>query len=127
MGELAEMAHVTKRTVDYYTNIGLLKAERSASNYRFYNEAALKRLYLIEKLKSEGRSLEEISSLFSVEQSENSHSKDELASKFYVLNDSLKEVAPLMEKLNEEDRKVMMNRLSPESVTLLHSLLLLLS
>ncbi|WP_412998927.1 MerR family transcriptional regulator [Priestia megaterium] len=121
------MAHVTKRTVDYYTNIGLLKAERSASNYRFYNEKALKRLYLIEKLKSEGRSLEEISSLFSIEQSENSHSKDELASKFYVLNDSLKEVAPLMEKLNEEDRKVMMNRLSPESVTLLHSLLLLLS
>nr|WP_259468740.1 MerR family transcriptional regulator [Priestia megaterium] len=127
MGELAEMAHVTKRTVDYYTNIGLLKAERSASNYRFYNEEALKRLYLIERLKSEGRSLEEISSLFSIEQSENSHSKDELASKFYVLNDSLKEVAPLMEKLNEEDRKVMMNRLSPESVTLLHSLLLLLS
>ncbi|MBZ6489117.1 transcriptional regulator [Priestia aryabhattai] len=122
------MAHVTKRTVDYYTNIGLLKAERSASNnYRFYNEEALKRLYLIEKLKSEGRSLEEISSLFAIEQSENSHSKDELASKFYVLNDSLKEVAPLMEKLNEEDRKVMMNRLSPESVTLLHSLLLLLS
>ncbi|MFE0562497.1 transcriptional regulator [Priestia megaterium] len=121
------MAHVTKRTVDYYTNIGLLKAERSASNYRFYNEEALKRLYLIEKLKSEGRSLEEISSLFSIEQSENSHFKDELASKFYVLNDSLKEVAPLMEKLNEEDRKVMMNRLSPESVTLLHSLLLLLS
>ncbi|MFF2594138.1 MerR family transcriptional regulator [Priestia megaterium] len=121
------MAHVTKRTIDYYTNIGLLKAERSASNYRFYNEEALKRLYLIEKLKSEGRSLEEISSLFSIEQSENSHSKDELASKFYVLNDSLKEVAPLMEKLNEEDRKVMMNRLSPESVTLLHSLLLLLS
>ena len=24
--------HLTKRTVDYYTNIGLLKAERSASN-----------------------------------------------------------------------------------------------
>ena len=46
------MAHVTKRTVDYYTNIGLLKAERSASNYRFYNEEALKRLYLIEKLKA---------------------------------------------------------------------------
>ena len=41
------MAHVTKRTVDYYTNIGLLKAERSASNFRFYNEEALKRIYLI--------------------------------------------------------------------------------
>ncbi len=52
LANLQRWHHVTKRTVDYYTNIGLLKAERSASNYRFYNEEALKRLYLIEKLKS---------------------------------------------------------------------------
>ena len=45
------MAHVSKRTIDYYTNLGILKAERSQSNYRYYDETAFETLQFIEKCK----------------------------------------------------------------------------
>lgn len=47
ISELAALAGVTKRTVDYYTNLGLLTPARSCSNYRYYDENALKRLIFI--------------------------------------------------------------------------------
>jgi len=38
IGELANIANVSKRTVDYYTSLGLLHAQRTKSNYRIYDE-----------------------------------------------------------------------------------------
>ena len=52
ISELAELAGVTKRTVDYYTNLGLLKPDRSCSNYRYYDTLALNRLKFIVACKS---------------------------------------------------------------------------
>ena len=46
IGELAAITNVSKRTIDYYTNFGLLKAHRTPSNYRYYEREA------IEKIKS---------------------------------------------------------------------------
>ncbi|MEH7179606.1 MerR family transcriptional regulator [Neobacillus vireti] len=60
MGELAEIAMVSKRTIDYYTSLGLLNAERSKSNYRIYSEETLKDLKFIEECKSLHFPLEEI-------------------------------------------------------------------
>ncbi|HWL12374.1 MAG TPA: MerR family transcriptional regulator, partial [Ureibacillus sp.] len=60
IGELAQLANVTKRTVDYYTNIGLLEAERSPSNYRYYHKQQLERLRRIIAYKEKHYSLEEI-------------------------------------------------------------------
>nr|WP_307311581.1 MerR family transcriptional regulator [Neobacillus niacini] len=60
MGELAEIAMVSKRTIDYYTSIGLLSAERSQSNYRIYTEESLKDLKFIEECKSLHYPLDEI-------------------------------------------------------------------
>jgi MerR family copper efflux transcriptional regulator len=60
IGELAEAAQVSKRTIDYYTQIGLLQTSRSASNYRYYSEDALDRLKLIETFKQQKLTLEEI-------------------------------------------------------------------
>ena len=51
---------ITKRTIDYYTNIGLLDAERSATNYRYYDQAMIKRLQFIEQRKQQGLSLVQI-------------------------------------------------------------------
>ncbi|OMI05393.1 hypothetical protein BTA30_00250 [Bacillus swezeyi] len=48
IGELAEGTKVTKRTIDYYTKLGLLNAERSSSNYRFYDHSSIKRIKCIE-------------------------------------------------------------------------------
>ena len=60
IGEIAEKAGISKRTIDYYTNLGLLKPVRSESNYRFYPEETFARLKIIEDLKSKRYTLEEI-------------------------------------------------------------------
>ncbi len=60
IGELSKATNVTKRTIDYYTNLGLLIAERSPSNYRLYDESAIDRLLFIEKCKQNQLSLTEI-------------------------------------------------------------------
>ncbi|MCM2533780.1 MerR family transcriptional regulator [Neobacillus pocheonensis] len=51
---------VSKRTIDYYTSIGLLSAERSKSNYRIYSDESLKDLKYIEECKSLHYPLDEI-------------------------------------------------------------------
>jgi MerR family transcriptional regulator, copper efflux regulator len=127
------LAHVTKRTIDHYTNIGLLKAERSASNYRYYTEEALKRIRVIEEYKKKGLSLMDIKLLLQ-EGSSSSFQRDHLLDKtdrvlqqLKELNMNLEHVVPLVEKLNEQDKKLLKSRFSPESVSLMHSLLMLLS
>jgi DNA-binding transcriptional MerR regulator len=60
IGELAEKAGVTTRTIRYYESIGLLKPEERDGGYRTYTDDALKRLHKIDALKKLGLSLEEI-------------------------------------------------------------------
>ncbi|MEZ5841957.1 MAG: MerR family transcriptional regulator [Hyphomicrobiales bacterium] len=61
IGELAERAGVSHRTIHYYERIGLMApAEREGSGYRYYNETSLKRLEKIAALKQLGLSLEDI-------------------------------------------------------------------
>lgn len=60
IGEIAELAGVSRRTIDYYTNLGLLKPVRSESNYRYYNHDALIRLTMIVAMKTQRLTLEEI-------------------------------------------------------------------
>lgn len=60
IGEIAELAGVSRRTVDYYTNLGLLNPDRSESNYRYYSHETLIRLKMIEVMKKQRFTLEEI-------------------------------------------------------------------
>jgi MerR family copper efflux transcriptional regulator len=61
IGELASQAGVSTRTIDYYTNLGLLvPAERTAGNYRLYDPTAVERVNTIRQLESHGVSLDEI-------------------------------------------------------------------
>jgi DNA-binding transcriptional MerR regulator len=64
IGEIAEMAGVSRRTIDYYTNIGLLNPIRSESNYRYYSYDALVRLKIVESMKAQRYTLEEIKNKF---------------------------------------------------------------
>lgn len=64
IGELAEKAGVTPRTVRYYESLGLLgPSERKGGGFRYYAESELIRLQKINALKELGLSLEEISSV----------------------------------------------------------------
>lgn len=44
IGELAKAAHISERTIDYYTKLGLISPEsRSTKNYRLYSHETLVR------------------------------------------------------------------------------------
>lgn len=128
IGELAEMAKVTKRTVDYYTNLGLLKAERSASNYRYYSLGELERLRLIERYKRKNLSLEDIKELLKQDLETASAIEEtglKLKSKLDGLNEELQEVITLI-KQDEKNELLLKKHISHESVALIQSLLVLL-
>ncbi len=61
IGDLAERAEVTQRTVRYYESIGLLApGKREGHGHHYYTEDTLARLRKIDQLKRLGLSLEEI-------------------------------------------------------------------
>ena len=61
IGEFAEQAGVTPRTIRYYEDLGLLGPnQREGQGFRYYTEAEMGRLKKIEALKQLGLSLEEI-------------------------------------------------------------------
>lgn len=61
IGEFAEQAGVTPRTIRYYEDLGLLGPnEREGHGFRYYTDAELIRLKKIDALKQLGLSLEEI-------------------------------------------------------------------
>lgn len=64
IGELAEAAGVTAKTVRYYEQIGLMPAPgRTGTGYRNYDGALLERLRFIRDAQATGLSLTEIASV----------------------------------------------------------------
>ncbi|HVJ49724.1 MerR family transcriptional regulator [Desulfitobacterium sp.] len=65
IGELAELAGVTVRTLRYYEELGLLSpTELTSGGFRLYTDHDLNRLVVIKRFKDLGFSLEEIGELF---------------------------------------------------------------
>ncbi|TAA69213.1 MerR family transcriptional regulator [Planococcus salinarum] len=60
IGEVAKLSGVSTRTIDYYTNSGLLAFERSDTNYRLYPTNVLQTLERIQVLKKQRMSIAEI-------------------------------------------------------------------
>jgi DNA-binding transcriptional MerR regulator len=64
VGEVAELAHVTVRTLHHYDAVGLLApSERSEAGYRLYGQADLERLHEILLFRKLGFSLDAIGQL----------------------------------------------------------------
>ncbi|MDQ0221292.1 DNA-binding transcriptional MerR regulator [Peribacillus cavernae] len=120
------MANVTKRTVDYYTQIGLLKAERSSSNYRYYNMDMISRLQYIEELKKDHLTLDDIKVKLKT-QADESLELEELKEKIKALEQDVSAIASLLKEKGLQDPQFIKKHLSHESITLIQSLLLLLS
>ncbi len=65
IGELAARAEVSTRTVDYYTQLGLITpAGRTGGNYRLYTPGDIDRISLIRQLEAHGVSLDDIAAAF---------------------------------------------------------------
>lgn len=66
IGELANAAGVSNRTVDFYTNLGLIQpAERTSGGFRLYDPATVEQIGTIRHLEASGLALEEIAKQFS--------------------------------------------------------------
>ncbi|ONK22740.1 hypothetical protein BLX87_15250 [Bacillus sp. VT-16-64] len=126
MGELADKTNVTKRTIDYYTNLGLLKAERSASNYRYYDPSSIERIEFIEKRKQDGMSLDDIKKEIIAKYSEEVDVL-ELRLKIKGLEKEVSEILAQLEKTDKKKYDDIKKKISHESLSLIQTLLLLLS
>jgi DNA-binding transcriptional MerR regulator len=101
IGELADKAGVTPRTIRYYENLGLLSpSEREGNGFRYYTEAELARLRKIDALQSLGLSLEEIRSIIDLffEEPTMLRGKQKLLA---ILQDHLKETDEKIESLTQ--------------------------
>ena len=47
VSEVSRLAGVSRRTLQYYDDEGLIMAERSKDNYRLYDDAAMERVWKI--------------------------------------------------------------------------------
>ena len=64
IGQLASRCGVSKRTVDFYTGLGLLTpVRRSAGNFRLYQPSDVRRIAAIRRLEGQGIRLDEITHL----------------------------------------------------------------
>ncbi|WP_316569598.1 MerR family transcriptional regulator [Neobacillus sp. YIM B06451] len=126
IGELAELTNVTKRTIDYYTNMGLLKAERSASNYRYYDRSSIERIELIEQRKKQGKSLDEIKREIISKYSEEVDIL-ELRLKIKHLDEDVAKVISKLQEFDDVKPEDIKKSLSKESISLIQSLLVLLN
>lgn len=126
IGELAEKTGITKRTIDYYTNIGLLEAERSASNYRYYTPNMIDRLHYIEQRKRDGLSLEEIQAELHIKPYE----EIDVQTIRLKMQNLEHDVATLLAQFDKQDQKAIQSikkNISTESIALMQSLLLLIN
>lgn len=119
------MTNVSKRTIDYYTNIGLLEAQRSTSNYRYYTKETIEKLMMIKEFKKQKMSLEEIKKQFH-KQDSCELSLEELKEKLQGLEKDVSEIIELIKnkKISKED--ITKKHISHESISLIQSLLVLL-
>ncbi|MOA02615.1 HTH-type transcriptional regulator HmrR [compost metagenome] len=131
IGELAKLANISSRTIDYYTSIGLIEAAgRSASNYRLYSDETLQRLERIEHLKKEKYTLDEIKATI---EKWRSITPEELVSRkltdlqhhLTMLEREAKELEPVIKNLKPKQANHLYTRLMPQTAACIEALMLL--
>ncbi|MGE6257916.1 MerR family transcriptional regulator [Heyndrickxia sporothermodurans] len=128
IGELALLANVSKRTIDYYTSIGLLQANRSKSNYRIYETDALDDLKFIEDCKKLSLPLDtirkklEIKKGVTLDESIVLQRIDFIHHQMKQLNNELSDLISATRNLNREEKEAFYKKLLSESTCLLQSI-----
>jgi MerR family copper efflux transcriptional regulator len=131
IGELAALAGISPRTIDYYTGLGLLAAaKRSTGNYRLYDDETLSRIRRIETLKAQKYTLEEIRTQFTslnrVTDEAVNRKLSDLQSHLAQLEREVKELQPVLEQLKPQQAKRLFRAITPQTAACVEALLLLL-
>lgn len=103
----------------------MLDAERSAANYRYYDQAMIKRLQLIEQRKQQGLSLVQIQHELNI----TPYEEIDVQMLRLKMQDLEHDVTSLLAQMNRQDDKkieTIKKNVSPESIALMQSLLLLI-
>jgi MerR family transcriptional regulator, copper efflux regulator len=132
IGELARLADVSPRTIDYYTKLGLIEPEkRSDTNYRLYSDETLNRLKRIESMKNEKYTLEEIKA--NIQQlnkvSRDDTVRDKLTSIQLHLEQVMKEakeLGPIIQQLKPNQLKKLYKILTQPTAACIEALIVLL-
>lgn len=132
VGELAKLTKTSQRTIDYYTQLGLIHpVKRTDNNYRYYNDETIIRLKRIESMKLEKFSLDEIKA--SLDRADRVSSEEAVADKLTHLQlqmkqlaKEVKEFAPMVEQLKPNQAKNLFKLLTPPGVACIEALLILL-
>lgn len=125
IGQLAELANVSRRTIDYYTQLGMLNYEKTGSRYRYYTEDALNRLQMINRYKEQNMPLHEIKERLQVWKQTTVDSEqvllmvDKLSADLKELEKELMELKPLLNQLDEQQVSFAVKQLSVRSSSLL--------
>lgn len=103
IGALAKNAHVSLRTLRYYEEIGLIApASHSKGGHRLYAGDDVKKLEVINYLKSLPLSLEEIKEIFTVKRTTpGREKKDQVAALTKLLESKLEAVNGRIQELNQ--------------------------
>lgn len=124
--------NISKRTIDYYTQMGLLNPIRTDSNYRLYGQESIQILELVEHYKNLKMPLEEIKSSIEMIQSENRIDKQKVEQHFEQialimehLKEELMAMEPILQKLNKQQKELLVSKLSPKGIKLAQTLYLL--
>ncbi|WP_040951608.1 MerR family transcriptional regulator [Gorillibacterium massiliense] len=132
IGELAKMSGISQRTIDYYTNIGLIQpAMRTESKYRYYDNETLERLQRIEALKRDKYTLEEIRQR--MQDWDRMPRENQMAGKLAELEAHLRQVEmdiheldPLVRNLKPKQARQVFKFLKPQTAACIEALLLLI-
>ncbi|WP_161493893.1 MerR family transcriptional regulator [Virgibacillus necropolis] len=93
IGVLSKEMGISTRTIDYYTNLGIIHAQKSSSNeYRYYDEEAVIRLKLIKLYKQEKLTLNEIKERFELMEDVESYDNKVVFEKIHALQSELKDI-----------------------------------
>lgn len=132
VGELAKLTETSPRTIDYYTQLGLIHPiKRTDNHYRYYNDETIARLKRIELLKKEKYSLDEIKS--SLDRLDRVSSEEDVADKLtslqlhmQQLEKEAKELGPLIDQLKPNQAKQLFKVLTPHGAACIEALMILL-
>lgn len=92
VNEVSRLAGVSKRTLQFYDDEGLLPAKRSKDNYRLYDDSTLECLWQILVYREMGLDLKEIKHMLSVSEKE----------KTKYLDQKIKDIQQRVAYLNEQ-------------------------